>query len=172
MNIIVITYQLHYSYGSEYAVAWDFITHMNKYHKLTVLYGTSNGFHKIGNTYDMESWLSNHHIDNVSFVPVKLSDFSKEYGWSILGNFLFYRQYTRWHKEVEKRIKNLVKENSYDLIHYVGPIGYREPGFIQNAGLPCVWGPIGGFGYVNPALIKPSYLITGGGHFADYQRGS
>lgn len=163
MNIIVIAYQLHYSAGSEYAVAMDYVTHMSKSNKLTVLYGTCSGHHSIGNTAEMELYTDTHPMDNVTFVPVKPSFKSRNCNFSIIGNYYFYKQYKRWHQDVRKIITIILKDSHhYDCLHYLGPIGYHEPGFLTDLGLPCIWGPIGGFGSVSANCIKPSYLLNGG----------
>ena len=52
-NIIVIAYQLNPFRGSECSVAWDYIVNMSKNHRLTVLFGSSEEFHMIGNTKSM-----------------------------------------------------------------------------------------------------------------------
>lgn len=41
MNILVLAYLLSPSKGSEYSVAWNYVTHMSKKNNLTVLYGAS-----------------------------------------------------------------------------------------------------------------------------------
>ena len=38
-NILVLAYQLSPTKGSEYSVAWNYVTRMSKYNRLTVLYG-------------------------------------------------------------------------------------------------------------------------------------
>ena len=77
-HIIVIAYQLHYSKGTEYAVAWDYIMHMSRNNKLTVLYGSCEEHHQIGRVEDMELFLSKHDFPNVEFLAVKPSFKSKE----------------------------------------------------------------------------------------------
>lgn len=143
-NIIVIAYQLHYSSGSEYAVAWDYITHMSKTNRLTVLYGTCRGHHNIGNTDEMQAYYDSHPLENVTLIPVKPSFQSHNYGFSLLGVYRFYKEYKNWHKDVYNEVIKLVQINHYDLIHFLGPIGYYEPGYLYNLPIPYIWGPIGG----------------------------
>ena len=50
-DILVLAYAISPSKGSEYAVAWNYVTAMSRYHRLTVLYGTS-GEH-MGDTVEM-----------------------------------------------------------------------------------------------------------------------
>lgn len=50
--------------------------------------------------------------------------------------------------------KRVGSKKHFDLIHYVGPIGYREPGYLWKLDLPYVWGPIGG-------TRNPSFRLLG-----------
>ena len=47
----------------------------------------------------------------------------------------------------------------FDLIHYVGMIGYREPGYLWKLGLPYVWGPVGGTNNAPQQLMERMPLI-------------
>lgn len=94
-NILVIAYQLHWQKGSEYAVAWDYVTHMSMDNRLTVLYGTCCGHHTIGNTEEMENYAKQNPLKNVTFIPVKPSFKSKDYSFSLLGQYMFYREYKK-----------------------------------------------------------------------------
>ena len=67
-DILVLAYAVSPSKGSEYAVAWNYVTAMSRYHRLTVLYGTS-GEH-MGDTVEMERYLREHPVPNVTFVAV------------------------------------------------------------------------------------------------------
>lgn len=48
----------------------------------------------------------------------------------------------------------LMRYNIFDLIHYVGMIGYREPGYLWKLGLPYVWGPVSGANNAPIQLMK------------------
>ena len=160
-NIIVIAYQLNPFRGSECSVAWDYIVNMSKNHRLTVLFGSSEEFHMIGNTKSMMDYYENNPMENVTLIPISLGNDLKVTDYSALGIFLFYRQYKKWHQKVRRVVSELISKQQYDLIHYLGPIGYREPGYLYDLGLPYVWGPIGGFGGINMKLLRATCSITG-----------
>ena len=160
-NILVIAYQLNPLKGSECSVAWDYVVNMSKQNKLTVLFGSSEEYHMIGNTKSMMDYVSQNSMDNVTFLPISLDNEFKETDYSALGIFLFYKQYRKWHQKVRTVALELINQQKYDLIHYLGPIGYREPGFLYDLGLPYIWGPIGGFGGINMKLLKATCSITG-----------
>lgn len=41
--------------------------------------------------------------------------------------------------------KKIIEDKEIDIIHCLGPIGYREPGFLWKLDKPYIWGPISGF---------------------------
>ena len=53
-KILVLAYCVSPTRGSEYAVAWNYITRMSKYHKLTVLYGISG--EQMGDITELEEF--------------------------------------------------------------------------------------------------------------------
>ena len=161
-NIIVIAYQLHYSRGSECAVAWDYISHMSRDNNLTVLYGSSGGHHEIGNTLAMEEYAAQHPMQNVSFIPIKPTSPSKYYGFSLIGIRRFYKEYQKWHDDVYHVVKDLISTNKYDIVHFLGPIGYHEPGRIFELPIPYVWGPVGGIVKVPASLLLWGDIKSGG----------
>lgn len=160
-HIIVIAYQLNPLKGSECSVAWDYIVNMSRHNRLTVIFGSSEEYHMIGNTKSMMDYYNSNPIDNVRLLPITLDEHFEIKDYSALGIFLFYKQYKKWHKKVRCVVTNLIKDEEYDLIHYLGPIGYREPGYLYDLGLPYVWGPIGGFGGINLKLLKATCSISG-----------
>ena len=143
-KILVIAYQLHYALGSECAVAWDYIRHMGERHKLTVLYGSSGEHHQIGNTAQMEAWCAENSLPNVEFIPVRPSFEVRDRDYSLRGIRGFYKDYRRWHDDVYEVVTSLLQKEQYDLIHFLGPIGYHEPGRLYDLEVPYIWGPVGG----------------------------
>ena len=164
-HIVVVAYQLHYSFGSEYSVAMNYVKNMSESNKLTVIYGTSAGFHDIGNTKDMENWLSRNSIFNVDFVALKPSHQSHNYDFSLWGQFKFYKEYKLWHEDVRDYVVQLLKRVRIDIIHYLGPIGYREPGYLYDLPVPYIRGPIGGLGGANMRLLKATGSVKLAIHF-------
>ena len=144
-NILVLAYQLSPTKGSEYSVAWNYVIRMSKYNRLTVLYGVS-GTH-LGDCDEMEEFAKTKGLPNVTFVCIKPNRWTNALNWCNRHNFLnytFYFAYKAWQKQVYKEAKNLSEHEKFDLIHFVGPIGYREPGYLWKLNIPYMWGPIGG----------------------------
>lgn len=161
MNILVLAYTISPSKGSEYSVAWNYVKNMSKYHRLTVLYGAS-GNH-MGDCKEMEDYAKSHPNPNVRFVPIYPNRFTNLLNWPNRHNlfvYTFYYAYQQWHKLAYKKAKELVCDEHFDLIHYVGMIGYREPGYLWKLGLPYVWGPISGANNVPKVFFERMPLLS------------
>ncbi len=70
-----------------------------------------------------------------------------------LSYYSFYFAYKQWEKEAYKVITKSSIIANIDLIHFVGPVGYREPGYLWKLPKPYIWGPIGGFENINWNLL-------------------
>lgn len=154
-KILVMAYAISPSRGSEYAVAWNFVKHMSKENDLTVIYGMSDNH--MGETYTLENYLQKHEMPHVRFIAVKPNKWTNLLNWPNKHNILvytFYYAFAFWHKQAYKQVKELVKQEHFDLIHFVGPIGYREPGYLWKLGIPYIWGPIGGANNIPYQLMK------------------
>jgi glycosyltransferase involved in cell wall biosynthesis len=154
-KILVLAYMISPTKGSEYSVAWNYVTHMSKYCNLTVLYGAS-GEH-MGDCEEMECFVTEKGMENVRFVCVKPNKWTDILNWCNRHGFMrytFYFAYHSWQKSVYREARKLVQIENFDLVHFVGPIGYREPGFLWKLDLPYMWGPIGGSNSANTILQK------------------
>jgi len=144
-KVLVLAYVISPYRGSEYSVAWNFVTKMSSFCELTVLFGASGP--NMGDTEELEDYLAQHQLPNVNFVAIKPNFLANCFnalnrrGWF---TFTFYFAFHLWHRQVYKVATELLFKQSFDVVHYLGPIGYREPGYLWRLGLPYVWGPIGG----------------------------
>lgn len=161
-KILVYAYQLSPTQGSEAGLAWDYIMNMSRNNKLVVLYGSSNEYHQLGNTELMEKYIKSNPIENVTLVPVKPSFNFVEQNYSIIGIARFYQQYNRYQKDVYSVAEKLCETEKFDLVHFLGPIGYREPGLLWKLGLPYMWGPIGGMVFTDLRLLQGADDLKGG----------
>ena len=154
-NILVLAYAISPIRGSEYSVAWNYINEMSKDNDLVVLYGAA-GNH-MGDFDEIESWLLTNSVLNVKFVPVYPNSLTLKLNYlnrkGILP-YVFYFAYNFWHRQVYKKTKELIANEHFDLIHFLNPIGYREPGYLWKFDLPYIWGPIGGVSNRPKQLFK------------------
>ena len=154
-NILVLAYALSPTRGSEYSVAWNYVREMSKDNKLTVLYGTS-GTH-MGDCTEMEEYAVQNPNKQVVFIPIYPNKWANFLNWPNRHGILvytFYYAYRVWMKQVYKVAKRLVAKEHFDLVHYVGMIGYREQGYLWKLGIPYVWGPICGANNAPVVLMK------------------
>lgn len=159
-KILVLAYMLSPYKGSEISVAWNYVTNMAKTNDLTVLYGVS-GAH-MGNCEEMEIYIQKHPIPGVQLIPVYPNKWANILNWPNRHDifvYTFYYAYQVWQKLAYKKAKELIKENDYDIIHYVGMIGYREPGYLWKLGLPYIWGPVSGANNAPRQLMKRMPLL-------------
>lgn len=147
MKILVITYPCSPYRGSEFSVSWNFISHMSEEHELYVLYGTSgNGF---GNVSEMKGYLQKNPMQNAHFIDVQVpqTKWTKFLAYLRKINYQYgsFIQYKNWHKYVLQKAEELIKHENIDIIHFLNPIGFKEPGKcwkIKN--IPYAWGPMQG----------------------------
>lgn len=144
-TILVLAYSVSPIRGSEYSVGWNYVTEMSKDHNLIVLYGSA-GEH-MGDLDEVALSPICQDLPNVEWVPVRPSRFI-----NLLNScnrkgiliYTFYLAYRFWQRQAYQQALRLLQSHTIDLIHYVGPIGYREPGFLWKIEKPYVWGPVGG----------------------------
>lgn len=162
-RVLALTYLISPKRGSEYAVAWNYVQAMRAHCDLTVLYGSA-GAH-MGDTEDFETpdFVDRNGEGDVTFRFVRQSRWAR---WLNALNrrgilpYSFYLAFNAWHRSAAAEAQKLVAEKPFDLVHLVGPIGYREPGYLWRLPLPYVWGPIGGVTSV-PRSFYPTMPLKG-----------
>lgn len=169
MKILLLCYAVSPYRGSEYSVAWNHISSISKNNKVTVIYGTS-GDH-LGDDKDLPEYLSKNSFENVDFHFVRPKRLTKVLNYFNANGFLpytFYFAYKQWHKNVFSYVTKELDLESFDIIHFQSPIGYREPGYLWKLDKPYVWGPIGGANNIDMRLLP---LLSSSGKFKQIFRG-
>lgn len=144
-TILVLAYSISPVRGSEYAVGWDYVTHMSEDHDLIVLYGLA-GDH-MGDLEEIDEETKRSFGDRVTFAPVRPGFMAQLLNApNRAGRFvyLFYLAYRFWHRQALYEAEQICRERHIDLVHYLCPIGFREPGFLWRLNKPYIWGPVGG----------------------------
>lgn len=152
MNILVHTWVLSKYRGSEFSVTYNYVKEMSQFHHLYVL------IESCSLTLEDLSEFSEYVIPNCDFIFIKQDGLSKLLqplgtfpgyfrGWF---KYLFYKH---WEWQAYKYVReNLL--NKIDLIHFLGPAGYHEPGYLWKLDKPYIWGPTSGFENVQSCLRK------------------
>jgi len=159
-KIIVLAYQISPIRGSEYSVAWNYVSEMSKDNELVVFYGAS-GDH-MGDLELPKEALVKIPDSNFRLIGIKPNIFARLINLlnkSGLFTFSFYVAYRIWQWQVYNRVNLLIKNEQFDIMHFLNPIGYREPGYLWKIDLPYIWGPISGISNRPIQLIKKLTII-------------
>ncbi len=137
MNILVFSNAISPYHGSEYAVGWNYVINMSKRHKLYVLYG--------GNIDNIEKYLKTSTLENVTFIYA--GNHQSSVNWNrhpLLSQIQVIRAHKLWHKKVLSIASDIINKYDIDLIHFLNPIGFKEPGYLWKLDKPYIWGPLQG----------------------------
>lgn len=134
-TIALITYDISPYRGSEASVSWNYVWNMRHTNKLIVIYGKGKD--------EIERFIAeNGLIEKVEFINIPVETVN---GKGIMMDIKYNLAYRRWHLKTYEMVNKMVDEGRVDLIHYLNPIGFKEPGFLWKiTKVPYVWGPIQG----------------------------
>lgn len=144
-TILVLANSISPVRGSEFSVGWNYVREMSVSNSLIVLYGYA-GDH-LGDIEEVENSDLCRNMPNVRFIPVSpgfLANLLNLLNKKGIFAYSFYLAYKLWHRRAYKAAVDIAESNDIDLIHYLCPIGYREPGYLWKIDKPYIWGPIGG----------------------------
>lgn len=136
-NILVLSFAISPVKGSEFSVGWNYINHMRKYHQLFVLYA------ELADDLQMEDYLSGkRNLHNVKFFYCgKKKNLPKKVG--VIRDFYeSYRETKKLHRKALSIAKNIIETEKIDCVHYLNPIGFKEPSTLWKLDVPYVWGPV------------------------------
>lgn len=129
--------------GSEHGVGWNFVSKLAEYHHITLI--------------------TNRHVfyDELCRAAAEkgievcgIRQYVRYKGLTKLLPFLYYGEYKWWQYRVYQKAKQLHREKSFDLIHQVTNITFREPGFLWKLPIPFVWGPVVALGHERPRFLN------------------
>lgn len=134
-SLALITYDISPYRGSEASVSWNYVWNMRLTNKLIVIYGKGKD--------EIERFIvENGSVENVEFINNPVETVT---GKGIMMDIKYNLAYRRWHLKTYEMVNKMVDEGRVDLIHYLNPIGFKEPGFLWKiTKVPYVWGPIQG----------------------------
>ncbi|GAA3508722.1 hypothetical protein GCM10022393_20460 [Aquimarina addita] len=139
LKILVSAFACGPKWGSEIGMGWNWVLSTSNYCKLTVI--TESYFQN-----DIEEVVSE--LD-VKFIPdfhyVDIGERGRELFWK-QGSASFYNYYRKWQKQALNVAESMIEKESFDIIHQLNMIGYREPGYLWRIkDIPFVFGPVGGY---------------------------
>lgn len=149
-TIILVTYDISPYRGSEASVSWNYVSNMGEQHRLIVLYGRGKE--------EIEKYLESHSMPNARFENIPYVSLQ---GSGLLLDIKYNLNYRRWHYQTYLKAKEIIANEHVDLIHYLNPIGFKEPGYCWKIqGVPYVWGPIQGVEN-RPLALFPALSLKG-----------
>ena len=128
--------------GSEFTIAWNYVKEISKKYKIYLLFGS--------NSQDLLNIDKRTHMDlpNVVFINVRLNKLGEFFHFIShkMGLYWFWPLALReWNKSAYlEALKILSDENNIVGAHQLGPIGFKNAGYLWKLGIPSYWGPIGG----------------------------
>ncbi len=124
--------------GSESAAGWGRAVESARKHETWVICGHWD-------QQDITRYLSEQgEIPGLHFAFVKKSRLEELLKRGQPFYELHYLPYNLWHRRAFTLAARLHRELSFDLIHQVCIIGFREPGYLWKLDAPFIWGPVGG----------------------------
>ncbi len=152
MKVLALIYAISPSRGSEYSVGWNYAAELSQDHDVHVLYGCA-GMHmgEFGDIVPEDIETTFPRLKMIRVVPdiwCNILNFANKSG---IFKYSFYLAYRRWHGLAFRAALELCENEAFDVVHFVSPIGFREPGYMRRLGIPYMWGPIGG---VVPQLVR------------------
>lgn len=144
MKILILAYACSPVIGSEFRLGWNLPVELSKLGlEVDVLLGSSDG--EMGEFNHIIDHLKFNKYKNITFHLVKPSILTNSinfFNTKLKLSFFFYFALKLWNYKAYKYSKKLNKV--FNVTHHLGPIGFREPGFLFYLNRPHVWGPIGG----------------------------
>jgi len=135
LKILISCYACSPHRGSEPGMGWSFVKGLSLYHDLHVI-------------TEKEKWESDikNYIQENAITNIKFHFIRKKRNRTLRKIWppSYYWFYKTWQKKAYTLAKQLDEKESFDIIHQLNMVGYREPGYLWKLNKPFVWGPIGG----------------------------
>jgi glycosyltransferase involved in cell wall biosynthesis len=129
-HVLVSAYSCSPAHGSEAAIGWQWVRHLNQHCHVSVITRASN-------RSSIERWLADNTMPHVHFHYV-----------DALPGFRSWRlgklDYARWQAQVLRVARQILHEDPYDLAHHVTAASINYPTFLHRLPVPLVYGPVGG----------------------------
>lgn len=149
-TILLITYDISPYKGSEASVSWNYVSNMAEHNKLITIYGKGKE--------DVERYLKQNQMPNVRFINIPFIPVS---GSGLIMDIEYNLNYRKWHWQAYLWAEDIVEREHVDVIHYLNPIGFKEPGYCWKIKeVPYVWGPIQGVEN-RPLALFPALSLKG-----------
>jgi len=158
LKVLISAYACNPFMGSEPGVGWGWISAIAKHHDLWIITEKDENQRDIEQVLQEQPALRAHM--KFFFVERKTHPFL----WKIWPPSYFW-SYRAWQKAAYKLGLQLNRKERFDIVHHLTMVGFREPGYLWNLGVPFVWGPIGGLENT-PWRFLPNLGLKGAFYFS------
>lgn len=160
LKVLVSAYACSPCRGSEPGVGWGFVQALSKHHDLHVIVEEE----KFRDEIEYWQHANPGQLSNVHFHFLR----KRRNRWlRRLWPPSYYWYYRDWQRQALRLARQLHAKEGFDLVHQLTMVGFREPGYLWQMGLPFVWGPVGGMGYF-PWRFLPHVGLRGMLHYLGY----
>lgn len=139
LRILISAYACSPYKGSEAGVGWGFVSALSRLHDLWVIVEEEK-FRADIERYQAENpeiCSSIHFI----YLQKKRNRLLRK-----IWPPSYYYYYRQWQLGAFALAKDLHRSVQFDIVHQLTMVGFREPGYLWQLGIPFVWGPLGGMG--------------------------
>ena len=143
-KVLISAYACEPGRGSEPGVGWNLVRELSTAHELTVVTRLNN--REIIEGCD-EVWVRN--VRWIFIDPPKRLTFWKRKGRGVQAFYLL------WQLTLRKKVRELLKDEQFDVFHHLTFGKYWVPSGLANLGVPMVFGPVGG-GEATPVSLVPN----------------
>jgi glycosyltransferase involved in cell wall biosynthesis len=151
-RILVSAFSVSPYYGSEPGMGWNIVHRLGQHHNVVVLCNPVHyDFYGLGKhwdcRHDVEKYAAEHGLpEGLRFVFVDRPLLSRMFQRESfpLRQTLYYTGYEAWQRAAYKVAAELHRQESFDLVHQLNIVGFREPSYLWKLDCPFVWGPITG----------------------------
>ena len=152
IKVLLSAYAVKPGSGSEPGVGWNFFKELSMIPTLDVYLITEIEFKS---SILKESKKLGVKIENIFFQDI--GDKARAMCWN-QGDWRFYFYYRKWQLKIKERVIELNNQHSFDIIHHLNMIGFREPGFLNEVpNTKFVLGPLGGFKNAKISFLYEMY---------------
>ena len=154
LKVLMSAYACYPGVGSEPAVGWHMASEMAAHHDVWVLTYA-------GHRARLDAELAARPVPGLHVVyhraPVERS---RHLAGAPRGGVAEQLHYLVWQWTASRVVRRLQREVSFDLAHHVTFVKYWAPSAIRSAGVPYIWGPVGG-GEAAPPAFLPALSADG-----------
>lgn len=156
LRILLSAFAFDSAGGSEAGLGWHIARGLAREHDVTVIFGNLRPGAK---DPEVLASISQACREAGHITPVFIEGDSSAKRLAALSGkpglwWLYYRGYRQWQKQAIAKARELHAASPFDVSHHLNFIGYREPGYLWQLGIPHFWGPLSGSPMVPWSFLK------------------